>query len=141
MLKITVRNTIKFPEITLQEDLEKIAQNIIIPDIIRGIDNSMAISGGALPANEPATIIRKGHDRQLVETGLLRSSFYWKSQGKNKVKISINVVRKKIGGYLQDGIMTKKGLKQYLFFGISKDANDGAMRYIKNRIEGLISGK
>jgi hypothetical protein len=55
--------------------------------------------------------------------------------------VSIDSGRKDIGGYLQDGIKTKRGLKQYIFFGISKDAYDGAIKYMQNKIKELTSGK
>jgi len=141
MLKVTVRNNIKFPEIALQEDLEHIAQNIVITDLIKGIDLSAAISGGRLPNNEPETIKRKGSAKPLIETGQLRSSFFYRVKNKSTVVVSIDSGRKEIGGYLQDGIMTKHGLKQYLFFGISKDAFDGAMKYMEKKIKDLTSGK
>ncbi len=141
MLKITVRNNIKFPEITLQEDLEKIAQDIIITDLVKGIDLGMAVDGGALPHNDPKTILRKGSARPLIETGKLRRSFFHKAVGKNKVVITIEQDRKEIGGYLQNGIQTKSGLKQYIFVGISQDAFNGAIKYMKKRIEELINAK
>jgi hypothetical protein len=140
MLTIKVKNSVKFPEITLQEDLEHIAERIIIPDIQAGIDNSFAINGGSLPPNEPETIKRKGHSRQLIDTGTLRRSFFWKTLSKNKVIVSVDGDRKDIGGYLQDGIIAKGKLKQYLFFGISKDAFDGAIKYMEKRIKELTSG-
>ena len=140
MLKTEIVNKINFPEIALQEDLERIAKDIIIPDIIAGIDNGMAITGGALPENELSTIKRKGHDRQLIDTGELRSSFFYRTVGKNKVIITIQSGRKKIGGHLQGGIKTLRGIKQYKFFGISLDAHDGAMQYIRNKIKELTRG-
>src|SRR3990167_4274216 len=141
MIQAKIINKINFPKIALQEDLERIAKDIILPDIIAGIDNSMAISGGSLPANEPKTIRRKMSNKQLVETGTLRSSFFYKPAGKNKVVISISSIRKKIGGPLPRGIETKKGIKQYRFFGISRDAHDSAMVYMRNRIAELTRGK
>ncbi len=141
MIQAKIINRINFPEIALQDDLEHIAKNIIIPDIVMGIDNGMAINGGSLPANDPKTIKRKGHGRQLIETGKLRSSFFYKLAGKNKVIISIKGDRKEIGGYLQvDGVSTLGGAKFYRFFGISKDAYDGAIKYIKDKIRELTSG-
>jgi len=140
MIQVKVINRIKFPEIALQEDLEHIAKNIIIPDMVRGIDNGMTIMGGALPSNDLATIKRKGHDRQLIETGELRSSFFHRTEGKNKVIVSLDSGRKKIGSYLQGGIETKYGIKQYIFFGISKDAFDMAITYMKQKIKELTSG-
>ena len=141
MIQAKIINKIKFPEITLQDDLEHIAKNIIIPDMVMGIDNSNAITGGALPENEPATIKRKGSSRPLIEKGELRSSFYYRVSGKNKVIIRISTIRDEIGKHLQvDGIRTRHGMKYYRFFGISKDAYDGAMGYIRNKIKELTSG-
>lgn len=141
MIQAKIINRINFLKIALREDLEYVAKNLVIPYMIRGIDSGMAIMGGALPDNEPATIKRKGHDRQLIVSGKLRCSFFYKTFSKNKVIISISGNRKKIGGYLQnDGIKTKSVIKFYRFFGVSKDARDGAMGYIKNRIKELIGG-
>lgn len=141
MLQAKVVNKIKFPNVFLdQEDLVNLARGIIIPDIIRGIDNSKAIYGGGLPHNEPETIKRKGSNKPLIETGELRSSFTFKTSGKNKVIVFIDSGRSDIGGYLQKGIKTLTGIKQYLFFGISKDASDAAMRYLRNRIKEVTSG-
>ncbi len=140
MIQAKIINKINFPEITLQEDLENIAKNIIIPDIEMGIDNAMAINGGSLPENEPETIKRKGHSRQLIDTGTLRSSFFYRTLGKNKVIISIKGDRKEIGSYLQnDGVGKKK--KFYRFFGISRDAYDSSIGYISKKIKELTSGK
>ena len=141
MLTAKIVNKIDFPEITLQSTLEEIAKFIIIPDIIRGIDGSMAIDGGALPANDPQTIKRKGSSRPLIETGELRRSFFYKKSGKSKVIITIESGRKDIGGYLQKGIKTKSGFKQYRFFGISLDAYDKSMSYVRDKLKELTSGK
>jgi hypothetical protein len=140
MLTAKIVNRINFPKIALQDDLEYIAKNIIIPDIISGIDNSMAINGGRLPANDKQTINRKGSSRPLIDTGELRSSFFSKLSGKSKVIIAIKSGRSVIGQYLQEGIQTKKGIKKYQFFGISKDAYQGAMKYMDNRLKELTSG-
>ena len=124
----------QFPEIHLQEDLEAIAEKIIIKDLIQGIDLSLAISGGALPFNDPKTILRKGSAKPLIDTGKLRLSFFHRVIGKNRVMVSIEGDRKEIGGYLQSGIKTRHGLKQYVFFGVSKDAEDSALKYMRDRI-------
>jgi len=139
MIQVKVVNKINFPDITLQENLEYIAKNIIIPDIIRGIDDSMAITGMALPPLEPATIKRKWSNKPLIETGKLRSSFYFKPLGKNKVLISIAGDRKEIGGYLQvDGVGKKK--KHFNFFGISVYASETAIEFIKKQLIGRLKG-
>lgn len=140
MIRVKITNRVNFPEITLQNDLEHIAKNIIITDMVMGIDNSMAIMGGALPTNESKTIKRKGSSKSLIDTGELKSSFRYKTYGKNRVIIYLQSGRSKIGGYLQEGIKTNHGLKQYIFFGISKDAHDGAYRYMQDRIKELTSG-
>ncbi len=136
MIQAKIINKINFPEINLQSTLEEIANEVIIPDIVRGIDAGMAINGGSLPENEPATIKHKGHSRQLIDTGELRNSFFYKTQGKNKVVISIESGRKNIGGYLQNDGVGKKN-KHYRFFGISKDAYNKAMTYTNNKIKEL----
>jgi hypothetical protein len=140
MLKITVRNNIVLPKIELQGYLEHIAENIIIPDIRMGIDTGVAIDGSQLPPNDPKTIARKGHARQLIDTGLLVSSFFWKTLSKWRVLVSIDSARNSIGAYLQAGIATKSGIKQYRFFGISQDAFDGAMKYMEEKIGELCRG-
>ncbi len=145
MIQAKIVNKINFPDITLLDDLEYVAKNIIITDMIVGIDTSTAIVGGMLPDNEPSTKLYKARkglgDRPLVATGELRSSFQSRVTGSNRVVISIRGDRSKIGKTLQDGIKTKSGLKQYMFFGISKDAYDGAMRYMRKRLKEITSGK
>lgn len=142
MIQAKIINRINFPKFTFQKDLEFIAKDIIIPLIIKGIDDGASIDGGRLPENEPKTIKRKGDNRQLIETGKLRSSFSYRTSGKNKVIISIKGDRKEIGGYLQiDGIKTKTSLKFYRFFGISQDAYRAAIEYIKDRIKESINAR
>jgi hypothetical protein len=141
MIQVQVINKIKFPDITPQSVLEDIARIIIIPDIERGIDAGKAITGGALPRNEPATIKRKGgRDTPLIDTGELRRSFYYKTSGKNRVIITIENIRKAIGGYLQNDGVGKKN-KHYLFFGISSYAAETAMAYVKKRIEEQLNAR
>lgn len=140
MIKAEIRSNINFPKTLIsQDDLVFMAERIIIPDIVRGIDAKRAIDGGSLPDNEPATIKRKGVNRPLIDTGTLRSEFFAKLQGKSKVIISIGSERKEIGGYLQKGIETKKGLKRYKFFGISQDASKAVINYARNRIKEVIA--
>ena len=157
MIKVTVKNNIKFPKILLQDDLEYIASDIIIPDMMNRISQHKAIDGGALPDNEPGTIRRKGHGNQLRESDELRQSFEWDRVDKDKVIISIAPGRSQIGYYLQEeGIkvgsskesatswdnayITRKivnisGRKHYRFFGISVFAYRNAMKYMKEKIE------
>jgi len=124
MIKTEIRGKLDFPkEFITQNDLVEIADKIIIPDIQKGIHARVAIDGGRLPKNEPATIARKGDDRPLIETGTLLGSLLAQEKGKYRVMVTLGPERKEIGKYLQvDGIKTKHGLKFYKFFGISKDA-------------------
>jgi hypothetical protein len=138
MITVTVKNNVKMPKINLQPYLETIADRIIIPDLVMGITAERSIDGGSLPKNDPKTIARKGSSAPLIATGTLISSFFYRAIGKSKVLISIDNIRKEIGGYLQAGIQTKSGLKQYKFFGISKDAEDSAIQYIKDSIDAEI---
>ena len=95
--------------------------------------------------NEPETIRRKLRNnmglKPLIETGELRSSFFYRVAGTNKVIISIRSGRKKIGAHLQSGIKTRHGMKQYKFFGISPDAYDELRNYLKNRIAEVTRAK
>ena len=142
MLTAKIVNRINFPEIKLQDTLEEIADKIIIQDIKNGIVARRAISGGALPENDLKTILRKGRDNPLIDTGELKESFSYRPSGKNKVIIYIDSGRKKIAGYLQnDGIKTLHGRKHYVFFGISKDASDRAIRYAESKIKELTKSK
>ena len=142
MLTIKVVNRINFPQINLQSTLEEIADKIIIQDIKDGIGTGRAITGGPLPENDPKTILRKGHSRQLIDTGELKESFSWKPSGKSKVVIYIDSGRREIAGYLQnDGITTLSGKKFYRFFGISVDAFRRAMAYADNKVHELTSKK
>ena len=137
MIKTTIKTKLNFPEFaTIQDDLLFLAEREIIPDIIRGIHARRAISGGSLPDNEPATIKHKGVNRPLIDTGKLAGSLIANKSGKSKVIIKINPEREKIAGYLQiDGISTKHGVKHYKFFGISKNAENTCMEYIRKRIK------
>lgn len=141
MIQAKIKSRIEFPRIALQGDLVKVAKNIIIPDIIRGINSRVSIMGGALPKNERATIKRKGHDNPLIDTRKLIKSFFYKSIGKNKVLVSIRGDRKEIAGFLQDGIRTRRGVKKYIFFGISKDAYGDSMNYMRRRVQALIDAE
>lgn len=136
MLKVKIKGKIKFPRLTFQDDLLHIAERIVVPMMVRGIDSKISIEGGALPENEPATIKRKGHSRQLVDEGILRSAFIFKKKGKYAVLITLKKNRKLIGKYLQiDGIKTKRGFKYYKFFGISREMEKLAMGYMRKTIK------
>jgi hypothetical protein len=137
MIQIEIKNNVKFPELKLQSDLIHIAERIFIPWMQDGIDRGIDLHGGAFPANEPATVKAKGHNRVLIgKERKLRESFYAVNSGKNAVVISLMYDRKDIGKYLQlEGIRSKTaGLKQYNFFGISDLMEANAMNYMRQRV-------
>lgn len=140
MLRARVKSRLNFPKLSTQKDLQSIAKNIVIPDIIKGIEKSVSIKGGRLPSITEATKNkkgRKGGDRPLIDTGELKKSFFYKNRGKNVVVISIKSGRKAIAGYLQiDGVGKIK--KKFLFFGISKDSAQDAMAFMRRQIQKAI---
>lgn len=140
MIQVKIINKINFPKIALQDDLEYIAKDIIIPDMINRIKQRKAIDGGALPELEQSTIDRKGHNKQLQDTGALLNSFIYNREGKDKVIITVGVERYEIGTYLQSGIKSGIGYKAYKFFGISIFAYRKAMAYMNTKIKELTSG-
>jgi len=140
MIQVEITYNINIPKLDFSEYLEHIAGQIIIPDIIKRVKQHKAIDGGLLPENGPATIKRKGHGRQLQDTGLLLDSIGFYNQGKNTTIISIRPERHEIGGYLQHGIRTLNGYKKYKFFGISVFAYRKAMAYMREQINRLIDG-
>lgn len=140
MIQVKVRNNINFPKIALQDDLENIARDIIIPDMQNRIKQHKAIDGGALPDNEQSTINRKGHDKQLQDTGILLNSFIYNKEGKDRVVITVGSERYEIGTYLQSGIKSDIGYKAYKFFGISIFAYRKAMKYMREKLKEQTNG-
>ena len=140
MLKAKVISNVKLPKITLIKELEHVAKNIIIPDMIKGILASKSIKGGKLPKNEDATIRRKkGRNKSLIDTRELLKSFFFKRRDNSSVFISIKEGRKEAGKGLQiDGVGKKK--KKYMFFGVSKNANKRAMKFMHNRLRIALNG-
>lgn len=143
MIQAKIINKINFPEIKMQSTLEEIADRVIIRDIIAGISSRQAIMGGALPRNDRQTVLRKGKDTPLIDTGELINSFSYRPAGKDKVLIYIDSGRKDVARYLQiDGINTLSGKKYYKFFGISQDAYRRSIQYASNKVKELTtSGK
>jgi hypothetical protein len=104
-----------------------------------GIDQGVDLSGSAFPQNEPATVKAKGHSKVLIgKERRLRASFKSRKEGKTAVIIYLSSLRDKVGKYLQiDGIRAKSGSKHYDFFGISKDMENIAMKYMLKKIEDI----
>ncbi len=133
-MRAEIRNNIKFPKLTFQNDLVYVAERIIIPIMVDNINKSKALDGTALPDLSEKTIKRKGHAKPLIDTRKLIQSFIFKKKGKHGVLITIKKERKNIGEYLQiDGVGKKK--KRFNFFGISTAMERAAMRYMEKRIK------
>lgn len=122
---------------------------MIVDDIIEGIIRRRAITGGELPRLEPETIMRKLHDHQLVDKGLLSDEYtyqrlnQWRMDtGKITIKpvtaaivnktnyrqtqaaegVARDMPRNQVGYKLQvTGVKSKNGTKYFRFFGVSKD--------------------
>ena len=137
MLKFQLKSNFKVPKINFQKDLRKIADQIIIPDMQKGIIEGIDIDDRAFPKNEAKTVARKGRNRVLQgRENKLKTSFRSKNKGKFNVVIDLKNQRRQIGKYLQvDGIRSNTlGRKHFKFFGISKLAEKLAMIFMKNRI-------
>ena len=138
MLKMTIQGELRVPKIDLSKHCENIGRKIIIPDIIDGIHAGMSIKGGKLPQPLPRTFKRSQNKRVLDDTGELLDSFVYRPKGKTQGIITISTGRIKIAGYLQNkGIRSSKGLRKYIFFGISKDASKAGMDYMRQQIKEL----
>lgn len=141
MSGITVKNTIKFPDLYLRDDLKFIADRIFIPYLETYINTQVGVDEKPLPDLEPSTIAikkRKGlRLEKLIAEGKLRRSFYSANKGQNAVIVTINAERKEIGGYLQlEGVGKKR--KKFNFFGISSRMERDAIRYMKDRLKDLL---
>lgn len=170
MISVSVKNNISFPKLEFPNELLRIANEIIIPDMANRIDRQVQVDGGSYPDLEESTkAIKSGQlqkriftksgkiretvskriekiglaglsSKTLINTGKLRISFLAKKSGKSKVIIYLNSIRADIGKFLQiDGVGKKK--KKFLFFGISKNAEDNSIELMKKIISEKINAK
>lgn len=143
MIKATVKNNLSFPKLTFQTDLKYIGEKIIVPIMQKNIEDQIAIDGSILPFNDNKTLKRKANagqgSKSLIATGKLISDFKVLPYGTSIVKITLGDDRKKIGGYLQSGIRTNEGKKQYKFFGINTQMQNNAIAYMKKKIKDAIN--
>jgi hypothetical protein len=134
MIKVEIKNKISLPRFEFTKDLEYIAEKIFIPYMQDGITSGKDLYGDNFPPNSKATIKKKGHDRVLVETGQLRSSFKTKTL-KNSVKINLKSNRSDIGYSLQvEGVKSRSGMQYYNFFGINNYMEKIAMNYMNDKV-------
>ena len=143
MTTMTVKNSVKFPEFTFQEDLSYIAERIFIPVMQQNIEDQISIDGSSFPDLDPKTIARKQKngqgDKTLIATRDLIKSFYSAVISPKTVIVALKFNRSAIGGYLQiTGIRTKQGPKFFNFFGINTQMENNAVAYMKQRIKQAI---
>lgn len=119
-----------------RETFYKESMNIVVDDIILGIKNRRAITGGDLPQLEKETIELKGHDAPLINKGLFTSNYTYQRNNMwqmNTGKITIRHINKggdtyrdESGAILQlEGVGKKQ--KKFYFFGVSKDSEQKIM--------------
>ena len=137
MISASYKLTFSLPEFTHQRELKQIADKLFIPMMQQGIDRGVDLLGGPFPPNAESTVKAKGHNRVLIgKERKLRKSFQSRKEGKDAVVISLTPDRADIGGYLQnDGIRTKSGMNKYNFFGINKEMENQAMKYMEEVIK------
>ena len=133
------------------------AMKLVVQDIVDGIERGIDATGHSFPALEPETIARKGHDRPLINRGLLssegtyrRKNLYSQDRGEVSIKsvyaalvssqtgavASSDMPRNKVGVELQiDGIDSKSGTKYFRFFGISRDAQDQILQLVSDIVQ------
>lgn len=152
------------PNLIFQDDLKHIANFIFIPQLQENMHRQVGVDNKPFPALEPETIARKSgailkraftkkgkiresasktiekaglglfSNKTLFETGKLVSSFISRARGKSTVIVTLNAGRKDVGTALQiDGVGNKK--KKFNFFGVSRDMQEDATKYMKKRIQ------
>lgn len=136
------------------------SMQIVVDDIIRGIASRVGVDGAPFPRLELSTIMRKLHDHQLVDKGLLSDPFTYEQingwrQGQGEITIKpltapVEAARKtKSGkwttrarrGAARDTPRNEVGYylqiegldngKHFYFFGISQDAQAKIMQIIE----------
>ncbi len=151
----------KFGELFDKKRFYSEGLEIIVDDIVEGIARRKAVTGGDLPPLEPETIMRKLHDHQLVDKGLLADPYTYQRTNQWRVdtgKVTIkpltapvtnknnyrnkrakngterDMPRDEVGYKLQQtGVKSKRGMKYFRFFGISRDA-EGKILMLADRL-------
>lgn len=142
---IETKVEIRLPKINF--DLTRIfkrAGETVAFDMRHGIDANRDIEGNRFPDLEPETINKKGHGQPLIDLNVLRRCFAVKVIKKNWVSIFIQSKgeppRDEVGYYLQvEGLETKSGHKNWMFFGVSDRARKKIWRDITNEIRRILA--
>ena len=168
MIKGSIKGTLNFPRINTIEQLEQIAFRVIRPDIQKRMKSGIDLSGNPHKPNATSTRLYKAlrglkTSVPLVASGQLLSSFRIDFVGKDTVRISprglrqpYKSIKKKYrlrgrskGGKEQPTNMeladilqnqgVRRGGHKYEFFGISREAEKRAIkwmiRYIRKAIK------
>lgn len=135
-----VKVDLEFPEFTHQKTLKQIADRVIIVDIADRMRKQVNLRGKSYPKNKKSTTdlkIKKSlRSEVLFAEGKLFRSPFSSLVGSNSVKISIRDDRQEVADILQNkGVKTLKGKKKYLWFGISKEAEEESVKFMKAKIE------
>lgn len=156
MIKTTVKMSLNFPLLNTQEQLEKIALQVIVPDIQANMSAGVDINGSAHKSNVESTRkwkIRKGlrTSPPLIASGQLFSSPRVTFVGDNAVSIMPRGMRRPYPGDKTGGMMTNTELAdilqnqggrnsghRYEFFGISRKAEQEAIKFMFRYIEKAI---
>lgn len=144
-----VRARLNFPDLDLTSQINKVANQVIIPDIQIRINRSVDINGKSYP--ELAESTKKARNKRgqgflpLKATGQLRASVRAKTIT-NGVKIILfggrrdNITNKGLATILQQrGVRSKAhGKRKFKFFGISKEAEKESMSMVSSQIRKAI---
>jgi len=165
MIKVAVENKIKLPKnLFIRDDLIYIAQKIIIPLLVKGIDAQRTITGGTFPPLEPATIAMKSgatieKKKRTMKTMMKRGKDFGTIgrtlQGiSSKTLIDTGKLRQSFDWWLKgsDSIVISLGMerkqigeylqiegvgkkkKKFHFFGITDGMQVNSFNYLKKQI-------
>jgi len=146
MITAEIKNNIRLPKLTLEEDLKYIAKEIIVKIMRRNIDKGINLNEEQYPPLAESTIRRKTAQglskKVLIATGELRLSFLIDVISSSKIKINLNSSRADIGDILQNkGVKTKRGTRYFNFFGVSQRMEVLAWKYMVKQIKEKIHKK
>jgi len=116
------------------------AMGIVVRDIVEGIASSRAIDGGAFPALERSTVMRKLHSKPLVDKGLLSDEFTYQ-QLNQAANDSATITIKPLTAPVRAARKTKKGRwTTRAAKGATRDTPRDIVGFVL-QVEGLKNGK
>lgn len=103
---VTVVKRIDFDKLKMHNEINIIA-SIIKKDITDGVNQGVDINGNPFKPLSPNTIAAKGHDKPLIDTGLMKKVYIKPRAKKGRPRASIippkGKNRTEIGGYHNEG--------------------------------------